>query len=266
MEELRRGLLMQQAFSDDLIFLMFVSDFVLDKASPFNGSVTTIFGSDIGGVYCFSFEFERDKNFFIENLLQKRFIKLFENTWVPSGFDASANSELVLHYFDYIANQYDSIIDTSWNIACYDFLYNEAMSERRRPNSVLDFGSGTGLIVETNFYETLRSVRGFDQCTAMRALSRRRGLNTVCSLESIKARSLDLIISCFVFHYGLSDAVFDSLVLFLDFGGVLVANVHKDIGLNSYIKRCELLVGKGFRYEVKYSVYGSVLLLERLSV
>jgi SAM-dependent methyltransferase len=149
--------------------------------------------------------------------------------------DEGAQSGVFEDFFDYIAPDYERLIDTDSNVdnvrqllACLSSVIGDLHGK-----VVVDFGCGTGLAVPI-IRSFGASVIAVDQSSRMRELAAAAvGMNVlrVSELNSIRLKA-DGIIASYVLHLLWDDSVLETLWAVLKPGGALVANFHKKIGVD----------------------------------
>jgi ubiquinone/menaquinone biosynthesis C-methylase UbiE len=178
-----------------------------------------------------------------------------ENEWILEDF------------FSFIAPIYESKFHYQNNISCCDHLINLALKHKISDKSItLDFGSGTGIIIDSSFVSKLESIIGFDFCGEMRKLSRNRGMRTLSVFEfnSLPSNQFDIIILNYVLHLGISFNSLNHLLKFLVQGGVLVGNIHKDLGVNTFRDWLNSLLVNKFSHQIEISQHGSIIIIKKI--
>jgi len=207
-----------------------------------------------------------DEALIFSALIKESYFRIFENCWASPNVHGQLDSLVIKKFFDLIASEYDGIVHKDWNISCYEYLFHRIYDSKINSPDILDFGCGTGIISFSNFFDGTPSIVGFDFCEKMLSLARNHGLRTLSASEfdAQVEKSFDLVISCYVFHYGISPDIFFKLVHLLRSGGKLAANLHKDIKISNYIEFCKMLNLHEFKYNLDHSPFGTVLIIERL--
>lgn len=157
----------------------------------------------------------------------------------PEGIGAAG-----IAFFEVAAEEYEALISLERNAACATHLLDSVLEVVGRDQTVrvLDFGCGTG-ISSLAMQKTGVDVVAYDCCAAMRERARRSVLKVVDALSDCESRSIDVVVACYVMHFGIrrSDAVDLSRVVAV--GGVIAANFHKGLGASA---TTTLLQGSGF--------------------
>ena len=136
-------------------------------------------------------------------------------------------------FFDYIAANYESLIDRNrniQNIANLCTILGSLIGELDGVD-IVDFGCGTGLSAKAR--PDLNFI-GVDRCGQMRQLAQGRGLNPLSLTEfsEVPDNSVQGALSSYVLHFGLSVNALETIWAKLAPGGALVANFHKGAGIH----------------------------------
>jgi hypothetical protein len=202
-----------------------------------------------------------------KHLIDLGFVKFFENYWVSPTWMQQENEWILEDFFSFIAPIYESKFHYKNNISCCDHLINLALKHKISDKSItLDFGSGTGIIIDSSFVSKLESIIGFDFCGEMRKLSRNRGMRTLSVFEfnSLPSNQFDIIILNYVLHLGISFNSLNHLLKFLVQGGVLVGNIHKDLGVNIFRDWLGSLLVNKFSHQIETSQHGSIIIIKKI--
>jgi predicted TPR repeat methyltransferase len=141
-------------------------------------------------------------------------------------------------FFDYIANQYESLIDISRNLANIDTLLELLSHEIGGlvDKRIIDFGCGTGL-ASRRLRGAAAEFTGVDQSPHMRDIAMHRGMKVVPTNDLASWTSyFDGAIASYVLHLLSDDEALRSLALALKPDGVLVGNFHKNANLDRVTK------------------------------
>jgi ubiquinone/menaquinone biosynthesis C-methylase UbiE len=147
-------------------------------------------------------------------------------------------------FFSMAAHEYDSMVSVTRNTKCAEellkigkiSLLNIALK------TVLDYGSGTSvssLAIVSNEYEVI----AYDRSPEMCEIAKIRFPSVVNSLSECKNGNFQLVIACYVMHFGLNDAEAIELSRIVPPGGVIAANFHKTLNVEEV---CEVLKKVGF--------------------
>jgi len=221
--------------------------------------------SDIAVLFC------RDSNLPLDGtsrawLQQHGYTRVFENAYLPSEATELERSQLVQLLFRELGPiEYEASIDLATNVGCYEHLYRVAqdvgVAETPR---LLDFGAGPGTILHSSIPTHVGALFGYDFSALNQARAEARGLRMIRPGYST-GETFDLVLSCYVFHYGslqISDLNFVSGLL--KSGGVWVGNFHKGLGTANAV--AQLSSHSNFSVEeLRASNYGPVVVLRRLS-
>lgn len=156
---------------------------------------------------------------------------LFDRAHFLLNSDPKLQQAAYGEFFEYIAAEYESLIDLDRNVRNVDNLIAmlcrsiEDLYDKR----ILDFGCGTGLSYGSLKRSTARFI-GVDQSQHMRKIAQSRGMQ-VLGLDYLgRAQStFDGAIASYVLHLVTDETVVGSLVNSMKPGGILVANYHKGI-------------------------------------
>ena len=222
---------------------------------------------DNGIIYEISDVSLKTKKLLTEELPDYGFSKIFEGCWISNTIKTKPDHPIYPIFFEIIAGDYDHLIDKRKNISCYDFFGYLALLEPRTTKlRGLDFGCGTGIITESNFFKKLEKLIGIDSCPAMLNEARKRGMEIALpdAITNMKQGSVDIIVSVYVLHYGVSFSTLLSLVFLLAPNGKMIANIHKNIHLVEYHQWCKGLNPDEFNFELQVSEFGTILIITRL--
>jgi SAM-dependent methyltransferase len=144
--------------------------------------------------------------------------------WEDDGVWAVASA-----FFESEAVAYGAMISEARNTRCATCLLEIARVQNGAGAGglVLDFGCGTGVSTRA-IADAGYEVCGFDASPAMRGAARVSGVRVEDDLERLADESVTLVISCYVFHFGVREADLRALARIIRSGGVLAANFHKD--------------------------------------
>jgi len=147
-------------------------------------------------------------------------------------------------FFEIAAPEYETMISMERNSACAAHLLRSALVAYGGDQStrVLDFGCGTG-VSSTVMQAAGVDVVSYDCCSAMRDHARRFGLRVVNAISDCESGSIDVVVACYVMHYGIRESDAVELARVLSVGGLLAANFHKGLGI---IEATNLLRCEGF--------------------
>jgi SAM-dependent methyltransferase len=179
----------------------------------------------------------------------RKFIKLLDRFVFVLVNDNELQEAVFAEFFEYIANEYDHLIDISRNLENIETLLSElsgtlgGLADR----CILDFGCGTGLGVGP-LTACGASFVGADQSSHMRDLAQHRGMRAISIIElQNSVAAFHGVIASYVFHLLVDETVLDRLWATVKVGGVIVANFHKDRGVervNSFFQRSDCRIVK----------------------
>lgn len=202
----------------------------------------------------------------LDNQLQLYgYTRIFECYWIPSQISDDVRTALIQALFSLVASRYESILVSGRNYSCYKHLYSLAINCLQcRPNRVLDFGCGTGIIMCTQVAEDALVLKGFDISENMASLARKKGMDVLSGQFLVIADEgpFDIILASYVLHYGLNDGEWEVLLASLTDHGALLGNFHKEIGLNQALSKLQHYKGD-YKYSVIASPFGSVVAISR---
>jgi precorrin-6B methylase 2 len=145
------------------------------------------------------------------------------------------NRQVILDvFFEFVAVNYDLLVDVERN---EDNIRNLVSFLSRfyilgKESVILDYGCGTGLSVEA-CSKSIFTLVGFDRCEKMRQISRNRGLKVLTfeEIASYKNCAFAGIFASYVFHLQPNLSELKLIWTKLQTNGVLVANFHKNKGI-----------------------------------
>jgi ubiquinone/menaquinone biosynthesis C-methylase UbiE len=168
-------------------------------------------------------------------------------------------------FFEAIALEYETLVSGTRNVNCARKLINFAVEAQkpRVPQRVLDFGCGTGLSTKA-LEEVVPRVVGYDGSAAMRELTKATGSIVIDSLDQCSSGSIDLVVACYVMHFGIHESDANELSRILQPQGAIVANFHKKIALDSVTNRLERVgFSIGESIHPSFSEFGPIVLFHR---
>lgn len=207
-----------------------------------------------------------DDNLMVNWLLQKGFVKFFENYWISLKLKQKKNDKFMQEFYSFLAPTYDSSIHIENNLSCYEYLITQALIMKSTTTSkVLDFGSGSGIVMQSPCISRIDDIVGFDFCSEMRKISHGKGMKTLSVMEfySSPVCEFDIIVLNYVLHLGVCLSSLNRLLDLLVVGGVLIGNIHKDLELTNIGVWLDTLMVNNFLYKVDKSQYGSILTIKK---
>lgn len=157
--------------------------------------------------------------------------KYLDNFYLILNSDNTSNQIIYDKFFEYIAPDYESLIDVKRNEDNIRNLLN-MLKEKIIDGinvKIVDFGCGTGL--SHAFEQEMKvSLIGVDKCPVMRKLSAEKGLLVYGrgDLAKEKDESIDGAISSYVLHLLQEPNSLKLLWSKLKINGLIVANFHKE--------------------------------------
>jgi len=143
--------------------------------------------------------------------------------------------EVLDKFFAFIAYQYESLIDVQRNLDNIQILlgFLNRLLAPIEGSTIVDYGCGTGLSVASASELKIELV-GVDRCPTMRRIASDRGMTIWGPGELARQpkNSLDGAFASYVFHLLPHAGGLRLLWARLRSGGVLVANFHKDQGID----------------------------------
>ncbi len=155
-------------------------------------------------------------------------------------YDSDGLGAVGIAFFETVAREYETLVSERRNARCAQQLLSLAANIRGLSvlQRVLDFGCGTGLSTKA-LKEMFASVVGYDGSAAMRELARGAGSVVVDSMDQCPSASIDIVVACYVMHFGIHESDANELYRILTPGGIIAANFHKRIALATVTKRLE---------------------------
>ena len=155
---------------------------------------------------------------------------------ITSIDDSEHRQTLLDSFFDFIADNYESLIDVNRNMENISNLFSilNAHIDFRPDTTILDYGCGTGLAFKVlNSSDYSLNLLGFDRCSKMLSIARMRGMTAIGSRELaiMNNGTIDGVISSYTLHLKPQLSGIKLLWSRLKIGGKLVANHHKNVGI-----------------------------------
>ena len=251
---------MTQAFNTN-----YISVILQDSISKLSHKLNFSFRQRYKSIEIIQFDSEKDFADFKDLYIRKiEHFKVFDKFFIVFNGTLKSRPETFNHFFDFIANDYDNIVDKNSNLNNTERLIKlvtNNMNSAKEP-LILDFGSGTGVsslvrhrLKEEGIFFRLIS---YDSSEEMSKISKRMGLDTLSynALANLPDNSIDGIFSSFTFHYLTDLSIIELLWQKLKPNGILAANFHKNIGLDNLKSFISDLNGDSS--EIYSSVGGSV--------
>lgn len=168
----------------------------------------------------------------IPGFTMRRYLDRFY-LWTPE-FDERHRQEVLDRFFEMLAGQYESLIDTARNLNNIQNLLGFLRQHDKLCNApvILDYGCGTGLSLELAKEFGINPI-GFDRCPTMRQLATNRGMRvwSPSELAGQPHNSVDGAFASYVFHLLPHPHGLRLLWARLKLGGVIVSNFHKHQGI-----------------------------------
>lgn len=160
---------------------------------------------------------------------------ILDRYWVCTDNDPLQNELMISSFFDDLSKEYREIIEPTRNAENVRHLLWLLLDHLGMPGgTLLDFGCGPGasrpLVAERG-----RSVVGVDLSRRMRELAAQTGMDVLAPEEmgSFEAEEFAGGFASYVLHLDPRPADLRPILSTFGPGGVLVANVHKDRGLET---------------------------------
>jgi len=156
--------------------------------------------------------------------------------------DVDARQALLDKFFSLIADEYETIIEIERNLENISNLLDELESIIGPLSGckILDYGCGTGLSVYALSTKDLNvDLVGFDSCPTMRKIAAKKGMTVYGpgGLARQKNQFYNGIFASYLFHLKPDNGGIRLLWSRLRTGGAMVANFHKNEGID-YINEC----------------------------
>lgn len=165
----------------------------------------------------------------IINIREISFSRVMDRFFIQTPHD----EKLTKFLFTLIADYYDDAIDGARNANCWAALFEAGTEELGHPpRSCLDFGCGTGgglTVWRAKDLSTNNSLVGTDLCSRMLGKAKERGMNVIPFpiWERRIKPAYDLVLACYVMHYGVSAEHVQTIASQLADGGLFCANFFK---------------------------------------
>lgn len=145
-----------------------------------------------------------------------------------------------IQFFDYISDQYESLIDRALNMGLiyrfFERFRNLRKNSQKDAFKILDYGVGTGLSYlishkKSNTFWRRVTLHGCDLSPAMVRICRQKSFENVdvCHYAQTcyENQSFDLVFASFVVHYFIDQRPFYEFYRILKPGGMCIFNIHK---------------------------------------
>jgi SAM-dependent methyltransferase len=161
--------------------------------------------------------------------------KILDRYWICTDSDPLQNELMISSFFDDLSGEYREIIEPARNAENVRHLLWLLLDHLGAPaGTLLDFGCGPG-VSRALVAERGRSVVGVDLSRRMRELAAETGMDVIAPEEvrSFDGEEFAGAFASYVLHLDPRPADLRPVLSTLRPGGVLVANVHKDRGLET---------------------------------
>ncbi|KRB10273.1 hypothetical protein ASD86_25080 [Lysobacter sp. Root690] len=168
----------------------------------------------------------------------RKWTRIFEEYHLVNADNDKAQGVVVSAFFDWLTDRYSNEIETTRNLACYEYLYGFANQFREvpTPTAVLDVGCGPGTILRSDVAHTAQVLVGYDisDIAAKAAIS--AGMTVMSRDEFVSGSArFDVALSAYTMHYTCDLAeTLAGVQCNLKPGGVWALNFHKGIGLAAF--------------------------------
>lgn len=222
------------------------------------------------GFVLYRVEGERGKSAsYMESRLDKHgYVRLYEHFYFPSMDCVPDHERLVRCFFDWISPKYDGLNTKGKNAACYDFLFKYARIDPLLAPRVLDFGCGSGAIVDSGVPAVADVLRGYDLSTGMGSMAKSKGMKVLTRQEflTLPRACIDLIMCSYVLHYGIAKRELSHLLSILAQDGVLVGNIHKNLRIEELYRQLDGLPRDQYATHWARTPFGRCVRIKKLTI
>lgn len=204
----------------------------------------------------------------LDGLLQEcGYVRLFERFYFLASDCSLEHKRLVRSFFDWLSPRYDLHNTKGQNAACYDYLLRYSEIDPAAYPSIVDFGCGSGAIVDSRVPAIAGKLCGYDISPGMASAAREKGLDVLSQtdFEALSRGSIDLVMCSYVLHYGITKRQLNHLLSLLTPNGSLVGNLHKDFGTSLISRHLESLPRETYVTHWCRSKFGRCLRIKKHS-
>lgn len=187
---------------------------------------------------------------------------ILDRYWVITDPDPISNEAMIGSFFDDLSTDYERIIDPAQNRENVRHLLWLLLDYLNIPQgALLDFGCGPG-DSRTQVEAAGRSVIGVDLSARMREGAAGSGMSVMTpqQLLTVQPKSFGGAFASYVLHLDPRPAGLSRIIATIKAGGALVANIHKNRGLETL---CQHIEAEGCSWELlpkpALDVHGSYL-------
>jgi SAM-dependent methyltransferase len=193
---------------------------------------------------------------------------ILDRYWVLTDPDPISNETMIGSFFDDLSAEYGRIIDSKQNRDNVRHLLWLLLDHLRIPEgALLDFGCGPGRS-RVQVEATGRSVVGVDLSARMRVIAGASEMSVLTPQELLatQAGSFAGAFASYVLHLDPRPERLGQVIASIEAGGALVANIHKNRGLETL---CQHIESEGCSWELlpkpALDVHGSYLAVRDVS-
>jgi len=203
----------------------------------------------------------KNSNFIIKKYLDKFNLVIHTNE--------NSNNQIVYDkFFEFIAPIYEKLIDIKRNENNINNLLSLLLKtiNYNKQMKIIDFGCGSGLSHSLSMNINVKLI-GLDRCPLMRKISKEKGMDVWGYADLIKQpfNSINAYISSYVFHLFQESNSLKLLWKKLMYNGTIIANFHKNQGIDIFISTLKNLGGEIAiidNFENKYN-HGKYLIFKK---
>lgn len=187
------------------------------------------------------------------------YVRLFENFYFQIGEPDVKRTTLIKSFFEWLADSYEKHVTKDLNRACYNHLISIAIRTTHIDHpEVLDFGCGPGGALDSMVSSVASRLVGYDFSDGMLVAARQNGMEVLshAAFDTLGREVVDVVMSAYVLHYGLTKKELSHLLLAIRPGGAFVANFHKDLGVSGMMRHFQGLLSSHYSIHWESSEFG----------
>ncbi len=187
------------------------------------------------------------------------YVRLFENFYFQIGEPDARRTALLKSFFEWLAGSYEKHVTKDLNRACYNHLISIAIHTTHINHpKVLDFGCGPGGALDSIVSSVASRLVGYDFSDGMLVAAKLKGMEVLsrAAFDNLGHEVVDVVMSAYVLHYGLTKKELNQLLLTIRPGGAFVANFHKDLGVSDMVRNLQGLPSSHYNIHWETSEFG----------